>query len=162
MQTLAIKHEFRMACLSNGVSLSKCVFDIPESNPVEVHSFTEEVANQLHALGITSEVVHCCQHVSVKSVTYKIGMFVIIGFENEEPIFGCISEIIVHNNSVIFISTVQKSEFCLHLSSYLVQPTQTKSVKMQTDIASFYPLTMYKVSDHSYVVFKYFVPDVNE
>lgn len=161
-KTLAIKHELRMACLSIGVSLSNFEYVVPECLPVEILSFPEDIGDQLRTLKITSQVLQTCQHISIRNITYKIGMFVMLEFQNEEPVFGCISEIIVHNNSAVFVSVVNKSEFCEHLSAYEVTATPTRSVKLQTELASFYPLTCYKVSERSYVVLKYFVPDTIE
>ncbi|XP_033097594.1 uncharacterized protein LOC117101675 [Anneissia japonica] len=158
-KTLAVKHEFKRTCLAIGVAENPFGFDIPKCNLVEITDFPELVVNQLHTLGIISPTVYCCNYVSINCITYKVGMYIIIDFADEEPVFGCISDLIVHQNGIFFLSKKQKSFFCQHLSAYSVEPTESTVVTSQRNILSFYPLSGYYVYEKSYVVLKYHVAE---
>lgn len=131
-KTLAYKHEYRKAFLSSNPT--KMETEITHKGRKN-YSFHTECNRRA---GITSDCVYSCNLASVKGTKYETGMYVVTGFDNDEPKFGLIWKIICHQSQVLFLTYVQKTSLNHHLSAYIVNQSSKAEAVFQKNIVAYY------------------------
>ena len=90
----------------------------------------------------------------VSGTKYQAPCVLVIGSEDDDPIFGDVLSILVEGQSVFFEFQVLKSLFCPHLHAHsltLPSSTSRKYIIKQRDLAYYHPYGMYHIPQNGEV-----------
>ena len=82
----------------------------------------------------------------VENTIYRKPCVVLIGFENDYPLFGRVEDIFVVNCKILFHVTILKTEyFCNHLQAFIIAYTSNTDVLLCTQLYSYIPMHIHRI-----------------
>ena len=81
-----------------------------------------------------------------EGISYRKACALLIGVENNYPLFGRLEDIFVVNSRVLFYVTMLETEyFNDHLHAYVITDTSNRSIVLSTQIQSHIPMHIHRV-----------------
>ena len=114
-----------------------------------VNDYNDMIRASVASFNFESESSVACNSVTVKGTVYRKGMFVLLGNSDEELYFGKINLVIVHHDSVYFVTKKHTFVKLTDVGIYCelgVAKEDYVCIKHE-DLLDYYPLPAYKVFD---------------
>ncbi len=128
---------------------------VKEGLPRSVTETMPEVAVEFGQL-CGSDVAYCTECVQIHGHTYKPGCVLVLRYEEDEPVFGIVSHILVKDEYKCFVVDVQNTEyFDSALLAYALSSSGRKELVLHSKLASRWPLTKKHFRGLTHVVNKY-------
>jgi hypothetical protein len=146
--TLAQRHQVYMCYVQSGSDQGRSMnylYEgdiIKDGNNIEILEKYPTLAPRSDDLGISQDVFSTTSAV-IHGLHYQIGCAVVIGYEDNEPVFAVVLSIIVSNHEKYLIVERMSSVFENHILSYIITSTGQIDMLHQTKLKYKWPMSVY-------------------
>lgn len=156
--TLAQRHQMYQAYIAGSNNYLQTNVTLGNNKVVYSKQIDTEMLSLLKQNDfVKSDCINVFSFVSVNSLKYTTGMYVIIGFDKDDISVGCIEYILSKFGVTYFLLRHAEVFFNCHVGAYAVHSLKKWSVMKVKDLIDCYPLTPYFSNNHYFIVPKYVV-----
>lgn len=103
------------------------------------HSFTRKFPG--------AEFVNMTNKITILGTDYNVGMLLPFGSTGGLPDFGVIVQVIIVQETPVFVLKLLSGWCCEHMRTFRVEPTGNTEIVQHSDLKDTYPLAAYDTTD---------------
>jgi hypothetical protein len=160
--TLAQRHQMKLAYeLATGSKFLCHEISLSATISEDMSYLADCVIQALLLNGVSpmKRLYRCSKFADINGVTYYCKMYVVLGFNDDNPLLGRIDNIYIQEMKCHFLTRICLTNFDDHLGAYCIHPAEDVTACTVEDLVDYYPLTGYIVGNERVVALKNFVYD---
>lgn len=134
--------------LYSGDNVSEGDVNLSDTNPEVFHSLRQLTMSDNPSVYVTSSV-------TIHGLEYRAGCALVLQYEDDEPEFGILLNILIVDNTQYFLLQSQAVQFEEHIISYIVLKPTGQKVLPYASITFKWPLPVYQYGQASAIMNKY-------
>jgi len=157
LMTMAKKHQSMIAYHTYDCNNQRPTLSVSQMTQVAVDVLKDSIKESFAVKFPEAEVVNMTNKVTILGTAYNVGMLVPFGSTGGLPDFGEILQIIIVNETPVFVLKLLSGWYCEHLRSFKVEPTRKTEVLRHSELKDTYPLAAYNTVDGRMVSLKHLI-----
>lgn len=157
LKSMAKKHQSMIAYQLHGLNVKKPAVSVSKMSRVPLEVVNENIQEFLSQKFPKEAVVHLTNKAEFQGTSYSIGMMLVYGSTGGLPDFAEILQIIIVQDSLVFLVKLQSAWYSEHFRCLKLESTSTVKVVEQSQLTDIYPLATYAVEGNRMVCLKHHI-----
>ncbi|XP_036973983.1 uncharacterized protein LOC119030471 [Acanthopagrus latus] len=157
LKTMARKHQSMIAYHTPDCNNQRPPLSVSQTTQVAVNVLKDSIKESFARKFPGEEFVNITNKATISGTVYNVGMMVPFGSTGGLPDFGEIKQIIIVQETPVFVLKLLSGWYNEHLRTFKVEPTGETEILKHSELKETYPLAAYNTSDGLMVSLKHFI-----